>query len=260
MANETALVTGATSGIGHAFARLLARERYDLVLVARRADVLDGIRMDLERAFPIRVKVIAADLSRPDAARGVFDELEREKLAPDVLINNAGFGLFGTFTETDGEAETRMIGLNIVALTDLTKLVLKGMSERGRGKILNVASTAAFRSGPLMAVYCATKAYVLSFSEAIAEELKGTGVTVTALCPGPTVSGFAHEAGLRRSRSIGLRRLLSPEAVAEYGYRSMMKGKPVAIPGLTNKMVVSTLRFLPPSMVTTITRRIRGKT
>jgi short-subunit dehydrogenase len=259
MANETALVTGATSGIGLAWARLLARKGYDLVIVARGTNALDEIRIDLERAFPIRVKAIAADLSKPRAARGVFDELEKERIEPEVLINNAGSGLFGLFAETDGEAETGMIGLNIVALTDLTKLVLKGMVERGHGRILNVASTAGFRAGPLMAVYCATKSYVLSFSEAIAEELKGTGVTVTALCPGPTTSGFARTAGMHESRSMGLRRMLSPEEVAAYGYRSMMKGRTVAIPGATNRILVPVLESLPRSMVTTITRKIRGR-
>ncbi len=260
MTNKTALVTGATSGIGHAFARLLARERHDLVLVARDADALAAIKADLEGAFPIRAKVIAADLSRPDSARAVFADLEGEKIAPDVVINNAGFGLFGTFAETGAETESRMIALNIIALTELTKLALVGMLARGRGKILNVASTAAFRPGPLMAVYCATKAYVLSFSEAIAEELKGTGVTVTALCPGPTASGFARAAGMGELRSVGFRGTLSPENVAAYGYRSMMKGKTVAIPGTMDRILVPALGLLPRSVVTGITRRIRGRT
>lgn len=259
MRYATAVVTGATSGIGLAFARLLAREGYDLVLVARNAEKLGEIEKDLARAFPVRVTVIAADLTRTEAARSVHEALGAKGIAVDVLVNNAGVGLFGTFSSTDGETEARMIGVNVVALTELTKLVLVGMLERGWGRILNVASTAAFRPGPLMAVYCATKAYVLSFSEAIAEELRGTGVTVTALCPGPTTSGFARAAGMREPRSVGLRGMLTPDEVAAYGYRSMMKGRTVAMPGWANRVAVCATRILPRNAVTAITRKIRER-
>src|SRR5581483_11195724 len=192
---KTALVTGASSGIGMEFARLLARDGYHVFLVARSEEPLKVMAREIGSAT-----VLVADLASPDAPRHVFDSAG----PVDILINNAGFGLSGAFAETDLGRELEMIQVNIAALTALTKLFLKPMIERRSGRIVNVASTAAFQPGPLMAVYYATKAYVLSFSEAVADELRGSGVTVTALCPGPTATGFAERAGMTRSRLFTL--------------------------------------------------------
>ena len=179
----TALVTGASSGIGLELATLLAKDRHDLVLVARGRERLDGVARGLTEEFGVAATVLPADLTDPSAPIDIALALAERKLAIDILVNNAGFGVYGFFAQTPLEKELAMIQVNITALTHLTKLLLPGMLERRRGRILNVASTAAFQPGPLMAVYYATKAYVLSFSEALANETAGTGVTVTALCP-----------------------------------------------------------------------------
>ena len=198
MDGKTALITGASGGIGYEFAKLLAKDCNTLVLVARSKDRLKEIKKELETASPISVIVVAQDLSEPDAAEKIFRRLESEHIIVDILINNAGFGDHGAFVETDWRKEEKMIAVNISALTEMTKLFLKGMVERKSGRILNVASTAAFQPGPFLAVYYASKAYVLSFSEVIVNELKGKGVTVTALCPGPTATGFALAARMER--------------------------------------------------------------
>jgi short-subunit dehydrogenase len=175
----------------------------------------------------------------------------------DVLVNNAGFGLNGRFAETDLDRELAMIQVNIAALTHLTKLFLKPMVERGRGRILNVASTAAFQPGPLMAVYYASKAYVLSFSEAIAEELGGTGVTVTALCPGPTATGFAEAAEMTNSRLFKLKKPMTSMDVAKAGYRAMQRGKRIVVTGAMNKLLAQSVRISPRALVTKVTRTLQ---
>ena len=245
---KTALITGASSGIGMDFARLLSREGYELFLVARSEAKLRALASELGNA-----KVIVADLVSPDAPQRIFDASG----GVDVLINNAGFGLSGSFIETDLRKELEMIQVNIAALTHLTKLFLRPMVARKSGHILNIASTAAFQPGPLMAVYYATKAYVLSFSEAIADELRGAGVTVTALCPGPTATGFAEVAGMESSRLFNLSRPMSSEAVARYGLRAMQSGKRVAIPGIANKLLTQSIRVSPRRLVTTIVRKLQ---
>src|SRR6185436_6905763 len=197
---DLALVTGASSGIGADLARELAQGGHDLVLVARGEDKLKALAAELEKAHSIRARVISADLAQPDAAVQLVKQLGGTPI--DVLINNAGYALYGRFAETDAADELRMIQVNIVALTQLAKLLLPGMLARKKGRILNVASTAAFQPGPLMAVYYATKAYVLSFSEALANELQGTGVGVTALCPGPTRTGFQKRAEIERTHLV----------------------------------------------------------
>ncbi|MEA2565364.1 MAG: uncharacterized protein QOD49_541, partial [Actinomycetota bacterium] len=189
--NPLALVTGASGGIGEELARILARHGYDLVLVARSADKLAALAERLELDHGIQVRAIAKDLARPDAAAEIHEWLAAEGLTVDVLVNNAGMGLLGKFAEIGIEGDVEMLRLNVEAPTLLTRLLLPSMLERGSGRILNLASTAGFQPGPLMAVYYATKAYVLSFSEALANEVAGTGVTVTALCPGPTETGFS---------------------------------------------------------------------
>jgi short-subunit dehydrogenase len=245
---KTALITGASSGIGVDFSRLLSRDGYELFLVARSEAKLRELAKELGNA-----KVIVADLVSPDAPQRIFDASG----GVDVLINNAGFGLSGPFVEMDLRKELEMIQVNVAALTHLTRLFLPPMLARKSGHILNLASTAAFLPGPLMAVYYATKAYVLSFSEAIADELRGTGVTVTALCPGPTATGFAEAAGMESSRLFKLVKPMSSEAVARYGVRAMQDGKRVAIPGIANKLSTQSIRVSPRRLVTTIVRKLQ---
>ena len=253
----TALITGASNGIGLELARIHAANGDDLVLVARSANKLSEIKAELEQKHRIKVIVLAKDLSTRDAAQDVYNETNRAGININYLINNAGFGDFGMFTETDWHKEQQMIDLNITCLTQLTKLYLKDMVKRGNGKIMNVASTAAFQSGPTMAVYYATKAYVLSFSEAIDNEVRDKGVTVTTLCPGATESGFQAAAAMENSALVKDRKLPSSKEVAEYGYRAMMKGKTVAIHGLLNYIMANSVRFLPRSIVVKVTRKIQ---
>ena len=255
---KNALITGASGGIGYEFVKLLARDGYDLFLVARNETKLKEIQKDLESQYDIHVTVMVKDLSEPNAAQAVVHELGRD-VAIDVLINNAGFGNFGMFAETDWKKESSMIQLNITALTHLTKLLVPGMKERGVGRILNVASTAAFQPGPLMAVYYATKAYVLSFSEAIANELKGSGVTVTALCPGATASNFQKASAMEKSALVKDKKLPSAAVVAKTGYEALMKGKTVVIHGQYNKFLAFIVRLFPRNVVTQLVRRAQSE-
>src|SRR3954471_20420213 len=221
---QTALITGASAGIGLELARLFAAGGYDLVLVARSAGRLEELAGELRSRHGAAARALAKDLTHPESPEEVFRELEAAGVAVDVLVNNAGFGTFGPFAETDLDQELRELQLNVVTLTHLTKRFLPGMLARRRGGVLNVGSTAGFQPGPLMAVYYATKAYVLSFSEALAEELRNTGITVTALCPGPTRTEFASEAGVTNSRLFSLFGAADATDVAEYGFRAMMEG------------------------------------
>ncbi len=252
---RTALITGAWSGIGRELALLFARDGYNLVLVARSAAKLAELAEDLKREHGTSIRVLAKDLSNPAAPDEIYSELAPDS-SVDSLVNNAGFGTRGPFWETSLAAELEMMQVNMVALTHLTKLLLKGMLERRSGKILNVASTAGFQPGPLMAVYYATKAYVLSFSEALANELKGSGVSVTALCPGPTETGFSQRAGMRDSR-LFRGTTMDARTVAQIGYRALMQGKPVVIPGLRNRLLAFSVRLAPRAAVTRITRRLQ---
>ena len=257
--NKTALITGATSGIGYELAYIHAKQGGNVVLVARSKDKLEQIKKDLENKYKIDVYIIEKDLSIKDSAKDVFDELIKNNITIDYLINNAGFGDYGFFNDSDWGKLERMINLNITALTQLTKLFLKDMIKRRDGKIMNVASTAAFQSGPTMAVYYATKAYVLSFSEAINNEVKNSRVTVTTLCPGATQSGFQEAASLQESRLVKGRKLPTSKEVAEYGYNAMLKGKSVAIHGIVNYLLANSVRFFPRSAVVKITRFIQDK-
>jgi len=250
---HTALITGASSGIGADLARLFARDGYDLVLVARREEKL----RELAKELGVTSTVIVADLARPDAAQEIANALVEKSINIDVLVNNAGLGLAGPFMANDFAKDLQMIQVNIVALTQLTKLLLPGMVSRRQGRILNVASTAAFQPGPLMAVYYATKAYVLSFSEAIAEELRGTGVTVTALCPGPTATGFGSVAGMEQTRLFTLMKPMSSAEVAKIGYEAMKRGRRVVVTGMMNRLLVQSIRISPRRMVTTIVRKLQ---
>src|SRR5450631_116311 len=224
---STVLITGASGGIGYELAKLCARDHHNLVLVARSADRLAPVAAELQ-AQGVTVKTIALDLAAPPARKFLFDQLQREGVAIDILVNNAGFGAFGEFAQMPEDEILGQIALNITALTQLTRLFLPSMMQRRGGKIMNVASTAAFQPGPLMAVYYATKAYVLSFSEAIGYELKDKNITVTALCPGPTASGFQKAADIEDSKMVKGQKIPNAKVVAQYGYKAMMKGKTVA--------------------------------
>jgi short-subunit dehydrogenase len=250
---KTALITGASSGIGYELAKLFAEDKHNLVLVARREKQLNELAGDLQKGHGIKTKIIAKDLSKPNSAQEICDILDRERIAIDFLVNNAGFGDFCLFHQTDWNKMEQMINLNVLTLTHLTRLLVNPMISRKSGRILNLASTASFQPGPTMAVYCATKAYVLSFSEAIANELKGTGVTVTALCPGATESGFQKGAVLEKSKFVKGKKLASAESVAGFGYKALMKGKPVAIHGIQNWILANSVRFTPRKMVTAVT-------
>jgi short-subunit dehydrogenase len=244
----TALVTGASSGIGLEIARVLARD-HDLVLTARSAGKLEALAAELGGA-----RVIAVDLADPAGPRTLVTEVP----SVDVLVNNAGFGDWGLFADASESKLDEMIELNIGALTRLARAYLPGMVERGQGRVLNVASTAAFQPGPLMAVYYATKAYVLSFTEAIADELKGSGVTATALCPGPVASGFQSGADMGESKLVKGKKLMTAEQCARLAVAGMNKGKPVVITGLTNKLQAMSPRFLPRRFVPGMVRKAQA--
>jgi len=251
---KTALITGASFGIGLEFSRIFAREGYNLILVARSADRLRQLASELEKAHGTRSLILAADLTQPGAPAYVLDQTTRADIQIDVLVNNAGFGQYGFFAENDLEDCLRQIQLNVTTLTHLTRLYLPAMIERKTGGILNVASTAAFQPGPLMAVYFATKAYVLHFSEALANELHGKGVTVSCLCPGPTATEFQERAN---AKGVNLMKVgvMDARTVAEDGYRALIARKPVAISGLRNWLLAQSVRFAPRQLVTTIARK-----
>jgi short-subunit dehydrogenase len=238
------LVTGASTGIGRELALIAASRNRPLVLVARSVEKLTDLARTLRETNGVPAEVVPLDLSRPEAPASLFHELLRRKLFVEVLINNAGFGSFGKFHETPLPPILEMLRLNVVALTELTHLFLPAMVERRRGRILNVASTAGLQPGPWMAGYYASKAYVLSFTEALAEELAGTGVTATALLPGPTRTEFQSRAGMAESRlfTIGA---ADARSVAEAGYRAMEAGRAVVIPGLSNRMLALSVRLSP---------------
>jgi short-subunit dehydrogenase len=252
---KTALITGASGGIGYELAKLFARDHHDLVLVARDSGKLARVAAELQ-AHGVTVKTVALDLAEAPAPKFLFDQLQREGIAVDILINNAGFGAFGEFANMSEEQILGQINLNIVALTRLTKLFLPPMLSRRTGRIMNVASTAGFQPGPLMAVYYATKAYVISFSEAIANELRDSGVTVTCFCPGATHTGFAKRAGNDKSRLFKQLGAMSAEKVARDGYRAVMAGRTLAISGWQNWLVAQSTRLGPRKMVTAVSRWI----
>jgi short-subunit dehydrogenase len=254
---ETALITGASSGIGLDLAHLMSPD-FDLIITARDQAALEKLANELQTAHGNHVHVIPADLTQPDAPQQIFAEIERRGLAVDILINNAGFGSYGAFAESNPRTSLDMLEVNIAALTALTRLALPGMIQRKRGRIMNVASTAGFQPGPLMAVYYATKAYVIMFSEAIANELKGSGVTVTCLCPGATATNFAGRANMEESRLFKLGAMKSRD-VAIAGYKGMMAGKGLVIPGFLNKTVAMSVRFSPRKLVTAISRSLQEK-
>jgi len=255
----TALITGASNGIGLELAKIHASKGDNLVLVARNKAKLDTLKVELKKKYSVKILTIGKDLSEINAAQEVYETTTKQNIQVDYLINNAGFGDFGMFVETDWMKEQQMINLNINTLTQFTKLYLKDMVKRRNGKIMNVASTAAFQPGPTMAIYCATKAFVLSFSEAIANEVADKGVTVTALCPGATESGFQAAAAMEKSALVKGKKLPTSHEVAEYGYEAMMKGKTVAIHGFLNWILANSVRFSPRAMIVKISRKMLDK-
>jgi short-subunit dehydrogenase len=256
---EFALITGASNGIGYELAVVMAQKGHHLLLVARSEDKLKALQLQLEKSYSIQVIVYALDLSKDSAPEELARYVEHEKISISILINNAGFGDYGYFHEADWGKLNNMIDLNIKSLTHLTHLLLPQMVAAKKGKIMNVASIAAFLPGPLMATYYATKAYVLSLSEALSNELSSYGITVTALCPGPTESGFQQAAALDSSKLMEGRKMPSSKTVAEYGYKAMMQGKAVAVEGFMNKVMVGSIRFTPRSWAVKIVRRMQDK-
>ena len=256
---STALITGASSGIGLELAKEFARRKHDLVLVARNENRLDSLADDLRGDHRVTVHVLARDLSNMKQVDEVYAYTQFQNLKIDYLVNNAGFGDYGYFYEADWSKLNTMLDLNIKALTRLSWLYLKDMLNHKSGRIMNVASTAAFQPGPTMAVYYATKSYVLLLSEAMANELEGKGVTVTALCPGATESGFQQAADLHESKLVKGKKLPSSADVAAYGYKAMMSGKKVAIHGFMNYLLAQTPRFFPRNMVTKVVRSMQEK-
>jgi uncharacterized protein len=251
---STALITGASTGIGRSLARVFARQGHDLTITARHEEPLQTLKRELAEAFAVNVHTATADLSAPDGAAHLRDDLDRAGVSVDVLVNNAGVGVFGDFATTDLGEELRLIQLNVSSLVALTKYYLPGMIARRSGRILHVASTAAFLPGPHMSVYYASKAFVLSFSDATADEVRDTGVTISVLCPGPTTSNFQATARMERSRLVQ-GTMMDADTVAEAGYRGLMRGTRVIIPGLMNRMVPVVARLLPRSFVTAVSRR-----
>jgi short-subunit dehydrogenase len=255
---KTALITGASGGIGYELALLFARDGFDCILVARSHEKLNALAARIESEFRVKTLVLPKDLSKPSAVDEIYEEISAASMPVDVLVNNDGFPVFGLFTETNLDTELEMLQVNVVALTQLTKLFLRGMIERRYGRILNLASTAAFEPGPLMAVYYASKAYVLSFSEALANELRGTGVTVTTLCPGPTRTGFQKRGQLEDSRLVQ-GEIADAPSVAAAGYRGLMEGKTLVIPGFANKLIPWIVRVSPRGVVTRVVRRMQER-
>ncbi len=242
--SETVLITGASSGIGLELAKCFAADGSRLILIARNTEALESLAKELRQSHQIEVRVLTADLSLSETPKRIFAELSAQKIAVDVLVNNAGFGANGAFAEIPLSRQLEMLQVNITALTELTGLFLPGMISRRRGGILNVGSVAGFQPGPGMMVYYATKAFVLSFTEALAEELQGSGLNVSVLCPGPTESNFGNVARGKKVRHVKTSKMTSA-AVAVYGHRAFRQGKITAVPGWQNKVFVFLNRILP---------------
>lgn len=246
-----AIVTGASSGLGLEFAQLLAKDGADLVLVARSGDKLEMIASELRAAYGRTVETIVQDLGVADAAARIVERAN----ACDILVNNAGFANHGRFDELPAATIREEVLLDVVTLTELTRAYLPGMRANGKGRILNVASTAGFLPGPYMAVYYASKAYVISFSQAVAEELRGTGVTVTCLCPGATATGFAARAKMEGTMLFRMR-TADAASVAKAGYDGMMAGKDMVVPGLYNKLTELSTKITPRRLLLSVSGRL----
>jgi short-subunit dehydrogenase len=253
MAAETALITGASSGIGRELARCFAGNGSDLVLVARREDRLRELAQELTTRYTVKVHVLPKDLGGQSASGEIEEELRKAGIQVDVLVNNAGFGDLGPFTSLGLERQMKMVQVNVNAVTELTRRLLPGMIGRRRGGVLNVASTAAFQPGPFMSVYYAAKAYVLHFSEGLAEELNRTGVSVTCLCPGPTISEFGDDSGMGATLAFRIGAMPAVR-VARAGYDGFRSGKVVVVPGIKNKVIAFSVRTGPRAVVRKIVK------
>ena len=251
---NTTLITGASSGIGASFAHEFAKNNHDLILVARNIEKLNTLKLEIEDKYPVRVFVLQKDITKEGACQEIIAWTEKENLSVDVLVNNAGIGSYGKFHEMSWDTQSNMIRLNMYSLTELTHLFLTKMTKANKGAILNVASTAAFQPGPLMAVYFASKSYVLSFTEAITNELKDTNIRVSALCPGPTKSNFGTNSGFISNDGFN-NASMSSEEVAAFGYKALMKKTVVAIPGFMNSLLANGNRFIPRNIATYLTRK-----
>ncbi len=257
--NSFALITGASSGIGRVLLDHFAAEGIDMVITARDEAALTKAAEEIKSKHGVSVFVIPADLSVPGEAARLFEEISAREIQIEYLVNNAGFGNYGLFHEAETDIMDAIVQVNVASLVSLTRLFLPAMVSEGRGRILQVASVAAFQPGPLMAVYYATKAFVLSFSEAISEELRGTGVTMTCLCPGPVVTQFAKRANFNHSRLFQKNYAASAENVARYGYRAMMKGKTLAVHGFGNRAIAFANRFFPRRITVRLVRLVQEK-
>ncbi|MDV6235195.1 SDR family oxidoreductase [Leptospira ellisii] len=255
---KTAIITGGTVGIGYELSKLIAADGYDLILVARNEKTLKSVKKEIESSYRVQVETLSADLSDPKAPKKIFDFAKKSKAVVEILVNNAGFGTSGRYDRMDLEKEMDMIQVNVTALAELTHRFLQGMVERKSGKILNVASTSSFQPGPNMANYYAGKAYVLSFSEAVYEDVKDDGVTVTVLCPGPTKTEFFERADITKSKLLNnpLAPMMSAQSVAKIGYDALKKGKPVVIAGIFNWLLAQSVRFTPRFVVRKIAKFI----
>ncbi|MBN1119575.1 MAG: SDR family oxidoreductase [Anaerolineae bacterium] len=252
--NNVALITGASSGIGLELARQFAKDNYDLVLVARRKEKLDALAAELSDQHGIEVMVLPKDLSDPAAPCEIHDELQQAGVEVEALVNNAGISVYGPLAESDCGKNLDVMQINVNALTHLTHLFLPAMVERGHGKIVNIGSTGSFAPGPLNSVYCATKAYVLSFTEAVAEELRGTGVTATVICPGATHTEFAGKYGVEDTPIF--QHSMSAAQVAEIGYRAVRRGRRVVVTGFRNQLLAYSIPFAPRSIVARVSKRL----
>ncbi|MBA4368267.1 MAG: short-chain dehydrogenase [Desulfobacterium sp.] len=256
---KTALITGASEGIGYELVKLFAKDGYDCVLVARNKEKMDQLAGEVEKLYGIKTRVIAKDLSLPEAAQEIFDELKGAAVPVDVLVNNAGLGLYGDFAESDMDMNMHLIQVNLVSLTKLTWLFVPGMIARKSGKIMTVGSIASFAPSPRFCLYNASKAYVLYFSEALGEELKGTGVTVTCLCPGATRTQWHTRANSENIRLHQFSRMIDAKTVAELGYQALLRGKRLAIPGCDNNIAALFSKFAPRAVVLKFARFLTGK-
>lgn len=252
----TALITGASSGIGKALAHKFAEHNYNLVLVAEMATELSRAAQELREKYPVEIVEMPKNLTDEQAPREIYDNLSRRNIEVDILVNNAGVGQKEKFHESDIEKDIYMIRLDIEALLRLTKLFVKDMVSRGSGKILNLGSITGFHPGPLLAVYNASKAFVISFSEALADELEDTGVTVTVLCPGPTDTNFFNRADMENARILQDGVVMKPDKVAEIGYKALIEGERVVVPGMSNKILTFARRLMPKSTQATLNRKL----
>jgi short-subunit dehydrogenase len=255
--DQYALITGASSGIGYEMAKLFANDGKNIVVVARNKGQLEALKTDIEKEYGTNVMVLAKDLSYPRVPQEIFSELERKNVSVDALVNNAGFGIYGKFYETDLQKELEMIQVNITSTLHLTKLFLRKMRENTDGWVLNVASTAAFVPVPLHSAYAASKSFVLNFSQALASEMQGTRVSVTCLCPGPTDTPFWEKGNMEKGKTANVKMMHAAD-VADAGYKALKTRKVIVIPGLRYRWWTLLLRIIPESIATGLVSRLRN--